>query len=384
IQDLIDENQVNSNNISSYLSSQIYDLVKNVDTIGNGSLEQYITEPTLSSNSIKISLKSDVGRYKFKTSSLTNILITSNTISLNSITLYTPPTPSPVNWFTWNDRIITGLSNLGQNATKIVFPSITNGINSNAFSNNKNITSFDFSYSNVTFIGNSSFSNTQISKINLPNSLTSIGTSAFSNCVNLDQIIIPDTVTSIGTSAFSNCKSLTTIQLPKNLQYISESTFSNSGLSSIELPDSIESFGAMAFYACNNLKYIKLPKSLTTLNPSSSGNYFGYCRALETVVVNEGLTTIGYAMFNRCTSLKKINIPDSVTTIGDWAFSGCSKLEEITLPNSINTFGKHIFALDTTSEFQDLPITNLIVYVNSAQVKEKLSKVFSGTIINLG
>ena len=105
---------------------------------------------------------------------------------------------------------------------------------------------------------------------------------------------------------------------------------------------------------------------------------------METVVVNEGLTTIGYAMFNRCTSLKNINIPDSVTTIGDWAFSGCSKLEEITLPNSINTFGNYIFALDTTSDSKDFPITNLIVYVNSAQAKEKLSKVFSGTIINLG
>ncbi|MDE6289622.1 MAG: hypothetical protein K2L64_02555, partial [Ureaplasma sp.] len=81
IQNLIDENEVNSNNISSYLSNQIYDLVKNINTVENGSLEQYVVEPTYLDDSIKISLKSDVGYYKFKTSSFTNISITSNQIS---------------------------------------------------------------------------------------------------------------------------------------------------------------------------------------------------------------------------------------------------------------------------------------------------------------
>ncbi|MDE5599345.1 MAG: hypothetical protein K2I49_00235, partial [Ureaplasma sp.] len=78
IQNLINENKINSNNISSYLSNQIYDLVKDINTISNGSLEQYITTPTYSSNTINIPLKLDVGLYKFKSTSLSNIVITSN------------------------------------------------------------------------------------------------------------------------------------------------------------------------------------------------------------------------------------------------------------------------------------------------------------------
>ncbi|MDE5599507.1 MAG: leucine-rich repeat domain-containing protein, partial [Ureaplasma sp.] len=180
IQNLIDENQVNSNNIGSYLSNQIYDLVKNVNTVSDGSLEQYITEPTYSDNSIKISLKTNLGHYKFKTSSLTNISITSNTISLNSITLFTSPSPSPSTWFTWEGTKITGLTSSGQNQTKIVLPEFTTRILSNAFLNNVYVVSIDASLSNLSFIGENAFKScTKLSSIKFNHNLVTIGSFAF-------------------------------------------------------------------------------------------------------------------------------------------------------------------------------------------------------------
>ena len=67
----------------------------------------------------------------------------------------------------------------------------------------------------VTAIGNKAFSSrgsiSSLISINIPDSVTSIGASAFYNCSGLTSINIPDNVTSIGSSAFAGCSSLTSI-----------------------------------------------------------------------------------------------------------------------------------------------------------------------------
>ncbi|MDE5599646.1 MAG: leucine-rich repeat domain-containing protein, partial [Ureaplasma sp.] len=227
IQNLINENQVNSNNISSYLNNQIYNLIKDINTVGNGKLEQFITNtPTYSSNSIVISLKSDVGRYKFKTSLLTNISITGNTISLNSITLFTPPSPSPANWFTWNGRTITGLTDLGQQQTSFILPTYVSGISAGVFRGNSKIRYIDMSLATELIAlpkglksnggrDNGLFQSAQnLETVILPPNLKSLGTFTFVYCYALKNIKIPETVTEIGDLVFYYCSSLTSINIP--------------------------------------------------------------------------------------------------------------------------------------------------------------------------
>ncbi|MDE6289872.1 MAG: leucine-rich repeat domain-containing protein, partial [Ureaplasma sp.] len=281
IQNLINENQVNSNNISSYLSSQIYDLVKNIDTVNNGSLEQYVVEPTYSSDSINISLKSDVGRYKFKTTSFTNVTISSNQISLNSLTLFTPPTPSSITWFTWDGTKITGLTSSGQNQTNLVIPEIATQIYQNAFKDKTNIISVDTSFSKITSIGNYAFSGcTNLSSIKFNSSIKSFGAYAFNNCTKLSSIILPDSLNMIDSYCFNDCRSLSTIS---------------------NWPDSWTS-GNAVFYNCENLK---------------------------SVTLSSGFTNVPTNMFFNCAKLSSITFLGRLTSISNYAFYNCSSLESL-------------------------------------------------------
>ncbi|MDE6289196.1 MAG: leucine-rich repeat domain-containing protein, partial [Ureaplasma sp.] len=390
IQNLINENQVNSNNISSYLSKQIYDLVKNINTVNNGNLEQYIVEPTYSNDSINISLKLDVGLYKFKTTSLTDISITSNSISLNSITLYAPPTPSPATWFTWDGTRITGLSDLGREQTRFVLPEFTTEISDSSFSSNKTIEYIDASLSKLTKIGNSSFRRSSISKFIFPNTLTTLGDYCFNgaNIQNVDlsntkvkiipymsfspikfednavytvslpetvtsiesyafadssisHIELPDSITIINTYSFLRCRNLSSIKLPKNLSNIGESVFQSSNISTIDLSvTKLKNIATSTFYNCINLTSIKLGDDITYLGD----NAFRGCTSLETINLPNNISTMGTYVFNSCTKLKSLVIPNQVKVINDFAFTNCSALSSIILPINLTTIGTYAFA----------------------------------------
>jgi hypothetical protein len=101
----------------------------------------------------------------------------------------------------------------------------------------------------VTSIGNEVFSrgyrNGKLIGVTIPNSVTSIGKSAFySN--KLTSVTIPNSVTSIGKSAFYDNK-LTSVTIPNSVTSIVEYTFSNNELTSVTIPNSVTSIGNDAF-----------------------------------------------------------------------------------------------------------------------------------------
>ena len=60
---------------------------------------------------------------------------------------------------------------------------------------------------------------------------------------------------------------------------------------------------------------------------------------LKSVMIEEGVETIGHEAFYNCTSLTSITIPNSVTTIGNMAFNGCIRLKSIIIPDSVTILG---------------------------------------------
>ena len=93
-----------------------------------------------------------------------------------------------------------------------------------------------------------------MTSINIPNSVTSIGNYAFSDCSGLTSINIPNSVTSIGNYAFSDCSGLTSISIPEGVTDIEDGVFSRcSGLTSINIPKGVTSIGGFAFALCDNL-----------------------------------------------------------------------------------------------------------------------------------
>ena len=85
-------------------------------------------------------------------------------------------------------------------------------------------------------------------------SVTSIGTSAFSECSSLTLITIPNSVTSIGESTFRECSSLTSVTIPNSVTSIGNSAFWGcDSLTSITIPNSVKGIGDHAFYSCDSL-----------------------------------------------------------------------------------------------------------------------------------
>ena len=68
------------------------------------------------------------------------------------------------------------------------------------------------------------------------------------------------------------------------------------------------------------------------------------CDGLESVVICEGVTSIGASAFERCRGLRSVTIPSSETSIGDDAFSGCDRLVQVTIPASVQSLGRAAFA----------------------------------------
>jgi len=199
-----------------------------------------------------------------------------------------------------------------------------------------------------TQIGNSAFSyctdthyNGNLTSITIPDSVTSIGDSAFFECNSLTSITIPNSVTSIGYNAFYGCSSLTSITIPDSVTSIGGAAFENcNSLTSITIPNSVTTIEHSAFSRCSNLTSIIIPNSVTSIENSA----FSGCSGLTSITIPDNVTSIGNYAFSGCSSLTSITIPDNVTSIGNYAFSGCSSLTSITIPNSVTSIGNYVFS----------------------------------------
>ena len=186
-----------------------------------------------------------------------------------------------------------------------------------------------------------SFRNQNIESYIIPDSVTSIGVCAFSDCTSLSNIVIPNGVTSIGDAAFSYCYSLSNIDIPNSVTSIGDRAFLGcESLNSVVIPNSVTSIGDAAFGECYSLSDIVIPDSVTGIG----NDVFFQCDSLTSVVIPDSVTSIGADAFGECYSLTNIAIPDGVTSIGDDAFWGCKSLNSVVIPEGVTSIGTGAFA----------------------------------------
>ena len=188
----------------------------------------------------------------------------------------------------------------------------------------------------------STFAYSGITDVRLPNTLKSIGDSAFLKCTELCAVTIPNSVTSIGNAAFSQCTSLSTVHFPSSLKTIGQDAFSGCTAlpHDVALPEGLTTIGQSAFSGCTNTKFVTLPTTVKTIGDSA----FAGCSSLQAISLPEGLTTIGAHAFQNCGLMSYVVIPEGVTHIHDGAFDGCTVLSDIYIPTTVTTFGTALFS----------------------------------------
>ena len=212
----------------------------------------------------------------------------------------------------------------------------------------------------VTAIGEKAFFElTNITSIDIPNTVKTIGTRAFYGCTGLTEITIPESVTSIGTQIFYKADNLKTVYYNASYRGTSDNPFlstpsiekivfggklvpsdackNNVSLKIVEIKNSVTSIGIYAFYGCSSLTSINIPDSVTSIGNCA---FYG-CSSLTSINIPYSVTSIGMYAFSNCSSFTSINIPDSVTSIGSHAFYCCSSLTSINIPDSVTSVGSH-------------------------------------------
>ena len=196
------------------------------------------------------------------------------------------------------------------------------------------------------------------------------------NFKSLTNVIIPDSVTSIGSSAFYGCSSLTNINIPDSVTTIEERAFANcSSLTEITIPDSVQNnyvdeyddyyYYSNIFQNCSSLQNVTIGKGLKYI----SNGMFSNCSSLTEITIPDNIIGIDDYAFENCYNLTTINIPESVTTIGCGAFHDCSSLTEITIPNSVTNIKK--YKNDDSSYYYgvDEPFTNTAIFGNCSSLQ---------------
>ena len=260
--------------------------------------------------------------------------------------------------------------------TRVTIPDSVTSIGETAFWKCTALTSVTIPNRVATIGGRAFMECSSLTSITIPDSVTSIGFAAFSNCGSLASVTLPKGIASISESAFADCHSLTSVTIPDSVTLIGNGAFARcDGLTSVTIPASVAGIGDYAFDGCAKLtdvyyggtaaqwetveigirndplrsanihfnggedewRYDEATKTLYITGSGPMKNYGDpndrpwsqYTEEIQSVIIENGITSIGSTAFYFCTSLTSATIPDSVTSVEQYAFRGDASLKDV-------------------------------------------------------
>ena len=330
-----------------------------------------------------------IGDYAFQNcSALTSIEIPANVTSIGTRAFFGCSGLTSI-------EIPANVTSIGQSAfnrcsglTSVTIPAGVTSIGDYVFNDCSNLATITVETSNTVYNsrnGCNAIIETSSNKLiagckntTIPASVTSIDQSAFYGCSGLTSITIPASVTSIGNNAFSGCSGLATVTVYAPSCTLGTGAFSScSKLENIYVfSDLVDDYKAAEHWSTYAGKITAMtpvasgtcgketPEDVTWRLEGEAGHYglfisgtgemadyiylntrpwHNYSENIKTIVIENGVTSIGECAFCECNGLTSISIPASVTSIGAEAFNGCSKLTTVSIPASVTSIGNYAF-----------------------------------------
>lgn len=187
----------------------------------------------------------------------------------------------------------------------------------------------------VTTIGDSAFSYCgELTNVTLGTNVTTIGNQAFISCLKLASMTLTDKVTSIGTAAFAYNAALTNVTIGKAVAVIGSRAFASCTKLTGFTVDLLNS----AFSSVDGVLFNKSQKTLVCYPGGRAGRY----------VIPNGVTNIAANAFESSINLTGVVIPRSVTIIPAYAFAFCTALTNLTIPATVTTLADRAFVACST------------------------------------
>ena len=233
--------------------------------------------------------------------------------------------------------------------------------------------------SSVTSIGSYAYSNSNVENLVIPETVTSIDDYAFADMKNLKSITIPASITSLNPTMFEGCDNLETIIVDGNNPVYDSRDNSNAIIETATdklvcatkyttIPDTVKIIGAHSFEDFDNITSINLPSSVVEIEDYA----FASCEGLTEIIIPDTLKIIGAYAFADCSNVRNVTISDSVETIKDCAFLNLNKVEVIKIPNSVTSIGVKAFAGWTNLINISVDPSNPVYYsINNSEIVER-------------
>ena len=288
-----------------------------------------------------------------------------------------------------------------QGVKKLTIPEKINGIPVTTVRSETNMSKTSYTNSEVeeivlpdtiTRIGDYAFHNMKhLSKLDIPSSVTYLGRNAFLYCYGLESITIPESVVAIGRGCFKVCKNLKTVDIQGNgLKKIDNAAFARcKSLQYINLPASLASIGEQVFYS-SGLRLLRVPggctlESRALMNATKLKKVVFENRTTDALPINGPYVFVNcsnllkvylpkqapkYALsstFGGCSKLKAIYRTDSIGAIWGNAFDGCDALTSLTIPAGVEKVNYNAFLNFTGIKKLRVLTTNASVFVDDAE-----------------
>ena len=171
--------------------------------------------------------------------------------------------------------------------------------------------------------------------------VTEIQFSMWDKCRNVTKLTLPDSLTTVNSSSFYKFPDLTEMTIPGSIKNFGGSFQNMDKLETLTFEEGVEEIsGNSMLKGCKALTEINLPSSLKRITAPAA---FSGATALESITLPEGLVVTEGSLFDGCTSLTSVELPDSMTEIPSSTFSGCTSLKSVTAKQTITSIGDSAF-----------------------------------------